>query len=241
MRFALLVVVTAFLPPWSALAQVPSLVESSSLQASERSWRRVLRNQSPSSLVAYMVGCLPKRGMTSMHDAITDGGPYVAPGKSIEDDVNDPSVCDVGVRAAIFSDGHSEGDPQFVEELFASRRGAYQALRDTIKLLTSVYTQHVAIADILNKLDQEHQSNLQSGSAESGGYNLVLFDISNFLREPSVAWRFPPEYQGQKQQLPTIEDVMAANGLSHDEARVMILNKRLEAWKALLGNNLQPR
>jgi hypothetical protein len=34
---------------------------------------------------------------------------------------------------------------------------------------------------------------------------------------------------------------MNANGLSRDEARVMILNKRLEAWKSLLGKNLQPR
>jgi hypothetical protein len=241
MRYALFVVMTAFLLPWSGLAQVPSIVESSTLQAGPHSWRRVLRNQSPSSLVAYMVGCLPKRGMTSMHDAATDGGAYVDPGKSTEDQVNEPSVCDVGVRAAIFSDGHAEGDAEFVEELFAYRRGAYQALGDTIKLLASVYTQHVPIADIIDKLAAEQQATLKKMERESGGYNLVLFQVSNMLTDPRVAWRLPPEYQGQKQQLPSIEDVMSTNSLSRDEARVFLLNRRLEAWKSLLQNNLQPR
>ncbi len=241
MRSALFVVVIAFLLPWSGFAQVPSIVESSSLQADAHSWRRVLRNQGTSSMVAYTVGCNPKSGLTIISDALIDGGSYVDPGKSIEAQVNDPSTCEAGVHAAIFSDGHAEGEPEFVNELFAWRRGAYQALGDTIKLLASVYMRHVAIADIIDKLKAERKATFQKMTQESGGYNTVLIHISDVLSKPDVAWRFPPEYQGQKQQLPSIEEVMNANGLSRDEARVMLLNKRLEAWKSLLGKNLQPR
>jgi hypothetical protein len=39
---------------------------------------------------------------------------------------------------------------------------------------------------------------------------------------------------------PSIEGVMNANGVSLDEARVIILNKGLKAWKSLLESNLQP-
>jgi len=179
--------------------------------------------------------------MSIVSDALIDGGPYVDSGKSLEAQVNDPSICEVGVHAAIFSDGHSEGDPKIVQELFAHRRGAYQALGDTTKLLASVYTEHVPIANIVERLDAEQRSNLQKMTTDSTGDNMVLFQISNFLRDPSVVWHLPPEYQGQKQQMPSVEDVMSANGVSRDEARVLLLNKRLEAWRTLLQNNLQPR
>jgi hypothetical protein len=240
MRPALFVAVTAFLLPWSGSAQVPSIFESGSLQAGGHSWRKVLRNQSPSALVAYMVGCNPEGGMTSTHDALIDGGAFVGSGKSIEVQVNAPSTCDASVHAAIFSDDHAEGDPNLVQKLFAYRRGAYQSLGDTIKLLASVYTQHVPIANILEKLDTQRRSNLQKMTAESGGCNMVLFQISNALSKPHVVWRVPPEYQGQKLELPSIEDVMAGDGVSQDEARVILLNKRLEAWKSLLEHHLEP-
>jgi hypothetical protein len=240
-RFPPLVVLIVFLLPWSSVAQVPSIVESSTLQASAHSWKRVLRNQSPSSLVAYMADCNPKLDLTTIQDALLNGGPYIGTGQTTEASVGNPSICETGIRAAIFSDGHAEGDREFVAELFAERRGAYQALGDTIKLLASVYTQHVPAAEITDKLEAERKANLRKGTHESGGYNFVLIDISNFLKDPGVVWRFPPEYQGQRQQLPSIEDVMNTNGLSHDEARVFLLNKRLEAWKSLLQNNLQPR
>jgi hypothetical protein len=179
--------------------------------------------------------------MSIVSDAFIDGGPYVDSGKSLEAQVNDPSICEVGVHAAIFSDGHSEGDAKIVQELFAHRRGAYQALGNTTKLLASVYTEHVPVANIVESLEAEQRSNLKKMTADSAGDNMVLFQISNFLRDPSVVWHLPPEYQGQKQQLPSVEDVMSANGVSRDEARVLLLNKRLEAWRTLLQNNLQPR
>jgi hypothetical protein len=239
MRSALFVVVTVFLLALGSSAQVASVVESSSLEARPHFWRRVLRNQSTSSLVAYTVGCNPKRGTTILQDALMNGGSYVIPGRSVEADVNDPSICDVGVRAAIFSDGHVEGDPEFVGELFAQRSGAYKALEETTELLTPVYAQHAPLADVIERL--KRKSNGGKTPGENGGYSFVLLQISQILTRPQVVFGLPPDYQEQKQPQPSIEDVMNAKGVSRDEARVIILNKRLEAWKSLLENNLQPR
>ena len=239
MRCSHLVPIGAFLMSWSSFAQVASIVESSTLQASPHSWRKILRNQSSSSMVAYIMDCNPRRS-GSRQDALLGLGQSIAPAATAEAEAANPSICEAGVRAAIFSDGHVEGDPELVEELFAWRRGAYQALGDTRKLLTSVYTQHVPIADIIEKLEAEREATLLKMTHESGGYNSVLIRVSQILAHPRITYGLPPDDPGQQQQQPAIEDVMSANGLSRDEARVMILNKRLGAWKSLLENHLQP-
>lgn len=97
------------------------------------------------------------------------------------------------------------------------------------------------IADIIDKLEAEQKATFQKMTHESGGYNEILIQLSEVLSKPNIVWRSPPEYQGQKQQQPSIEDVMNAKGVSRDEARALILNQRLKAWKSLLENNLQPR
>jgi len=200
----------------------------------------MLRNQSPSSLMAYTVGCDPKSGL-SLRDALLSVGRYVGPGESVEAEVGNLSTCEANVRAAIFSDGHAEGDPEFVEEIFAHRRGAYRALGDTIKLLASVSAEHLSIADSIDRLNAQRKSNGRKTPEEGVGYNSVLIRVSQILAQPRVECDFPPDNLGQKQKLPSIEDVMNEKGVSRDEARVILLNKRLEAWKSLLQNNLQPR
>lgn len=240
MRSVVFIVMTAFLLPWSSFAQIPSIVEGSALRTGPHSWKRVLRNQSPSALAAYTVGCNPKTGL-SLRDALLNVGRYIGPGDSIEADVGNPSTCEASVRAAIFSDGHAEGDPELVEEIFAHRRGAYRALGDAIKLLASVYIQHVPIADVIDRLTAERKFNGRKTPEEGVGYNSVLIDVSAALAHPIVKYGFPPENLGQKQQWPSIEDVMTEKGVSRDEARVILLSGRLEAWKAILEDNLQPR
>lgn len=59
MKPALFFAVTMLLLPWSAFAQVPSIVEGSDQEAGARSWRRVLRNQGKSSLAATWWAATP--------------------------------------------------------------------------------------------------------------------------------------------------------------------------------------
>jgi hypothetical protein len=115
MRFALFIVVTAALLASHSLAQVRSIEDGPTLETRPHAWRRVLQNQSTSSLVAYIVGCNPEYLTTVLQDTVLLGGRPIGPGESIDVGVNDPSLCDSRLRAAIFSDGHAEGDPEFVE------------------------------------------------------------------------------------------------------------------------------
>jgi hypothetical protein len=238
MRFTLSVVVTALVLTWSSFAQVPSIREGSTFQAGPYSWKRMLQNQSTSSVVAYTVGCKSRHNLTVLYDALLNGGPYLGPGKSIETKVNEPSSCDVGVRAAIFSDGHAEGDPEFVGELFARRRGAHQALGETIQLLASVYSQHMPIADITDMI--KRKSNGGKTPQENDGYSFALLRVKQILTQPGVAHGLPRDDHDEKLPLPAIEDVMKETGVTREEADIIILNKRLETWKSLLQNHLEP-
>ena len=44
------------------------------------------------------------------------------------------------MNAAVFSDGHVEGDPKAVGDIYSARRGAYKALEESIELLNSIGT-----------------------------------------------------------------------------------------------------
>jgi len=238
MKSALFLMAAAFLLSCRSFAQVPSIAEGSTFQASPHSWKRMLQNQSTSSLVAYTVGCKPQHDLTVLHDALLDGGPYLGPGRSIETEVSEPSSCDAGVRAAIFSDGHVEGDPEFIGELFARRRGAYQALGETIQLLASVYTQNWPLAEVAGIL--KRKSNGGKTPQENEGYSFALLRVNQVLTQPLVRHGLPRDNRDEKMQLPAIEVVMKENGITHEEAGIFLLNKRLEAWRSLLENHLQP-
>jgi hypothetical protein len=244
MRSALFVAVIAFLLPRSSSAEVPSIVEGSAFEVQQpEHWHRVFKNQSASSLVAFRGACHgPKGGQIVLHDALLNAGDYyVHPGQSIELTVADPSECNGSVEAAIFSDGHIEGDPDVVDrDLFSPRRGAYKALEYSIQQLASVYTQHMPIEHVIDTLEAKRQSSVQGKTEAAGGYTFILGIVLNALRKPRTTYHLPPDNFGPKRPQPSIEDVMSTNGLSRDEARVMAFTKRLGEWKSLLEGNLQP-
>jgi hypothetical protein len=235
MKSALFVVVIAFLFCCISFAQVPSIAEGSTLQSGPHTWKRMLQNQSTSPLVAYTVGCKPSHDLTIQRDALLDGRPYLGPGRSVEVEVNEPSSCNVGVRAAIFYDGHAEGDPEFVGELFARRRGAYQASGQIIRMLALVYTSHVPLEEVSDRI--KLMGNGGKTQQESEGYSLAVLFVKRALTYAGGIPRTPSE---EKLHLPAVEDVMRENGFSREEADAFLLSKRLEAWKALLENHMGP-
>jgi hypothetical protein len=244
MRSALFVAVIAFLLPRSSSAEVPSIVEGSAFEVQQpEHWHRVFKNQSASSLVAFRGACHgPKGGQIVLHDALLHTGNHkIHPGESIEVVVADPSSCDGSVEAAIFSDGHIEGDPDVVDrDLFSPRRGAYKALEYSIQQLASVYTQHMPIEHVIDALEAKRQSSLQERTELGGGYTFILIEVLRTLRQPQVSIYVPSDDFGPKRPSHSIEDVMNSNGLSRDEARVLVFTKRLGEWKSLLEGNLQP-
>jgi hypothetical protein len=144
----------------------------------------------------------------------------------------------IRLRAAIFSDGHAEGDSEFVEKLYAHRRRACQALAETIQLLTNVYTDYIPIAHITDLVSRK--SNGGKTPDEGVGYGFVIFAMKRMLPHPPPTLRILSEALGQKPQLPAIEDVMQENGVTREEAGIFLFNKQLEAWKSLLETDMEP-
>lgn len=245
MRPVLVALFATFAIPWNSVAQVPSITEGNTFEAGKSQWHRVIKNQSASSLVAYWAPFqCPKRGPVAVADALLYTGNHdIHPGQSLEIVAGDPSRCSGTVSASIFSDGHAEGDPQALDELYSRRRDAYKALGESIQLLDAIQNEHAPMQRVIETISARHQASLRDGAKGGPGYEYVYSFVLNTLTDPR--WDYPrlPSDNGRtdkQQKLSAIEDVMNANGLSHDEARIMVFTKRLKEWKSLLEGNLQP-
>ena len=244
MKFAMSVLWVAYVLSWSSLAQVPSIVEGTPFEARPGQWQKVIRNQSPSSLVAFFVApphcsyANPGPGVT--YDALVySGNLEIRSGESTEIQTGDPSKCPGSVSAAIFSDGHVEGDPKALDYLYSGRRGAYKALGESIELLNSIRDQHETTQHVIDTMDTKRQANLQQRTETGLGYNLVCHVILTTMRDAHERPRLPSDTGPENPA--AIKDVMNSTGLSHEEARAVAFSTRLERWKSLLEKNLQPR
>ena len=172
-NFALLAAVAV---SGNGLAQVPSIVEGAPFEARQGQWKKVISNQSPSSLVAFFVTpphcsyANPGPGVT--YDALVYSGNREIPsGESTEIQAGDPSKCPGSVNAAIFSDEHVEGDPKALDRLYSARQGAYKALNESIELLNSIRDQPETTQHAIDALDSKRQARLQQRTETALGYN----------------------------------------------------------------------
>lgn len=241
MRLVLLVLLAACGLPQKSFAQVPSIVEGTTLQVRPGQWHQVIRNQSQSELVAYWAPFhCPKAGPVAVADALLNNGNHeIPPGESTEIHAGDPSRCSGGVTAAVFSDGHAEGDPQALDAIYSTRRGAYKALGECIEVLNAIQNEREPLQQALDTLKTRYQASLRDRSKGAPGYAEIYSYVVKILSDPRWGHaQLPPD---KRKKAPAVEEVMAATGLARDEASAVVLAKRLEEWKALLGDNLQPR
>lgn len=242
MRFAPLGLLVALALSWNSFAQVPSLKEGETFEGRPPgTWERVLDNHGASALVAYYEAfSCPKDGTVVKYDALVySGNRDISPGESVVIEADDPSRCSGAVNAAIFSDGHAEGDPRFLDALYSTRRGAYKALGESIQLLNSIQSEHKSIPHIVDTLMARKQASSIEKTWTAHGYIFALSTVLRMLTDTRTGHHsLPSDNDGQKP--PAVESVMNATGLSRDEARAIVISKRLEEWKALLENSLQP-
>jgi hypothetical protein len=241
-RSTLLVVVAALALPWNSFAQVPSLEEGANMEERPGLWRRVLENRSTSYLVAYYASFhCPKGGPVDMYDALLYSGERrIAPGESALMNAGDPSRCSGNVNAAVFSDGHTEGDPKALDQLYATRQGAFKALGEAIQLLNSIQSEHESVQNVVDALTTRSKASLSEKTMAASGRSFILSTVVEMLTETRKShYRMPSDDAAHKE--PTVEDVMNATGLSRDEARAIVVSKRLEGWKSVLEGNLEPR
>jgi hypothetical protein len=239
-RSTLLMVLAVLALPWNSFAQVPSLEEGANMEERPGLWRRVLENRSTSYLVAYYASFhCPKGGPVDMYDALLYSGYHrIAPGESALMNAGDPSRCSGNVNAAIFSDGHTEGDPKALDQLYAKRQGAFKALGEAIRLLNSIQSEHESLQNVVDALTTRSKASLREKTMTAIGSNLVLSIVLKMLTDTRSRTLLPSDDAAHKE--PTVEEVMNATGLSREEARAIVVSKRLEGWKSLLENSLQP-
>jgi hypothetical protein len=243
MKSALLVFVAASVLSLRSLAQVPSIKEGVAFQLrpSLNVWREVIQNQGSSALVAFHVSFhCPKDGPLVRYDALFHYGhnSNIPPGGSVEIDAGDPSKCSGTVDAAIFLDGHNEGEAQSLNELYAMRRGAYTALGDSIQLLNAIANKTESPQHVIDTLETRSQENRREMTANAAGYAFICLIVTRTLNNPRLSVHVPSDDTAQR--LPGIDEVMNLQNISANQAQAVVLSKKLQQWHSALEVNLEP-
>jgi hypothetical protein len=239
MKIKMLITLALSIVSLDNMAQVPSVKEGLAFQpkTSANRWFEVIQNQGSSSIEAlYAHFECPKIGPLTRYDALFNysSEKNIVPSASIEIEAGDPSKCTGGVKAAIFSDGHVEGDAEALKALYDRRQGAYAALGDLIPLLTAIATEQDTTLHVMDKLNSRLEETRKTFTPKATGYATVCV----ILREVWVSGlRVPSDSTSHK--APEIEALMNEKGISRDQARAIILTRKFGEWRSALEGHLE--
>jgi hypothetical protein len=246
----------AMLLPLSAVAQIPDLKESGAVQVKAgvdkagsptTAWRDVIENRSQSSIEAveavfYCPGTEKFKlgGWTISWDYLLNFGidKEVPPGGSFELDSVDPSECPGQVDAVIFSDGHVEGDPEVLDDLYIQRRGVYEMLGEIIPHVDAIAKQKETPQSVIDFMDgrvKANSFNLDLDKTERMGMYLPI-GLAKGVLKSQTPWGGPTVFKADSQPLnpsPTPDE-----NLSHQQLMAIDFSRQLVRWRALLANNL---
>jgi hypothetical protein len=242
----------------SVQAQITSVKESSATQSGSlgNTWQEAIENHGSSSIVALRTAfrCLLKSKrkqkfalqgiVVNVRDAL--GESYsrsvrpIPPGGAVDLSAQDPSQCSGGVDAVIFSDGHSEGDPDSVSALYQRRRGIYSGLTEALQLLDTI-ANHGAnpkdVADIASRRSDSVGRDQTVDIEERMGQRQLYTRLESLLRS-QMDMGVPSDSTPYRQ--PSIEEVAKANGIPREQAHAIVISKKFQEWKADLEGNLEP-
>jgi hypothetical protein len=242
------------LVPACAAAQVPSIHESGAFDSGKRAgtlsgspvivWTDTIENRGSSSLVAFHAtyDC-PQSKTLYDYDYLFRYGLdlSIPPGDSVEIIAADPDQCPGGVDAAIFSDGHTEGDAQEVSPIYARRRGTYKALGESIKLLSAIAAQEKTPQQVIDIFASEcHRiARDQTSDGDERTAMIALYSVLKVaLRDPVATLRAPSDKTARQ---PSLAEVVKANNFSREQAQATMIIKKLNEWRADLEDNLYPK
>jgi hypothetical protein len=250
MKKALLFLLTLSLQPVFVRAQITSLKVS--IQPTEHGWQEVVENQGSSSIVAlrttFQQRVEAKDGASHtavvvVYDSITNYGtvPQIPPSGIGRHFAQDPSQWSGGVDAAIFSDGHSEGDPAGVSDIYERRRGVYMGLITVLPLLDTIANQGAnaaTVADTIHRLHQLLPNDRAITSGQRKGLEQIYAGAESLLRSQRdiVGLYDPSKYPPQ----PSINQVAKVNGIPREQAHAIVVMKKYQGLKEFLEANLEP-
>jgi hypothetical protein len=169
------------------------------------------------------------------------GDPPIAPGRFLGNTLpTTAGDCDGGVEAVVFADGHSDGDPEAVQDIYRRRVGVSEGIAFSLPLIEQVSLAGAKPADIAKTLrDKSKTDSLDTSksSAEKEGERYVLAWVAWLLEKQHDFWVPSDVLPGNQ---PGIEEIMQARGITREQAHGMVLKRELEEWNADLQGNLDP-
>lgn len=211
-------------------------------------WKVRIENLDPNGLVAFthVTKCPAddthrRSEMAYRFDPLFNYGsdktiePGAFHGFSISPQVSD---CPGGIVAAIFSDGHSVGDPEAIKDIYRRRLGAQTAIAYALPFLEKMSSGELLPVDVQKQL-REHTGKVSLDEskliAERQGETYVyglLISCLNVQR----AWKVPSDSAAKKQ--PGIEEVMKVRNLPLPQALGVVLHRKLAEWNDDLQGNI---
>jgi hypothetical protein len=165
--------------------------------------------------------------------------PSVAPGAFFGLPLpNSAADCDGGLDAVIFANGHSNGAPEAVQDIYRRRKGVATGLAFAMPLVEQVSLAKLNPVDVAKTLrDKSKTQSLDANksSAERMGEMNVL-TLTAVLLERQHDWLIPSD--GTPRRQPGIEETMRLRGVTHEQAHGIVLMGKLEEWNADLQDNL---
>jgi hypothetical protein len=233
--------------PSGAIGQVQSLSGNPPFQLNRPGrvqWHRVVKNNGTSALTAMeeAIQCSQTGQATSTtNKAIVD--PFVnygndstiPPGGSVEVAAGDPSQCNETIDAAIFADGHSEGTPEIVHNIYERRQGIYDSLPRVIEHLNNIIQGKETSQEViqsLHELDKETARDTSKDLSRRLGSGFFLISVISSLNTLNG-------------QASLNEQNSSANSDSSDQLKVqsklILIRDQMERWHTDLKANLDPQ
>jgi hypothetical protein len=243
MRKSLLFLLTLSFLPVAVPGQITSL--NLTIQPDGHGgWREMIENHSSSSTVAMRTTFRRRTGNTAIvvaWDSVTnyDTTPRIPPGGVGYLFAQDPSKFSGGVDTVIFSDGHSEGDPQGINQIYERRRGDYKAIAQVLPLLDKIVSQEASpteVADTIHRFAIPNDATISQGERE--GLQQVYTGVENLLRrQGDITGLYDPTKYPPDQR---IEEVAKDKGIPREQAHAIVIRQKYRRLEAFLADNLEP-
>jgi hypothetical protein len=247
-------VAASWMPLGNGYSQAPSIREhppSNLLSVDARTpahpgmWKEVIENRGSSSLIAFHAtfDCGRSGHLFYSHDPLFFYGrdKIILPEGSFEIDAADPSHCPGGIDAAIFSDGHTEGDPVEVDAIFQRRRGIYEAIGSALTLLEDMAANKRTALQVqasFSDLETSAQKDHTLDGPERIGMSIFFERLRLTLKTNQGVLITPSDLTVGRQ--PPYEKVAATQNITMEQAQATVIAKKLQEWRGDLEGSLSP-
>ena len=216
----------------------------------QKHWQEVIENHGSSAIIAFNAPFrCPRPGggwvePHSLHDSLAYYGSDspIPPGGSRQIDAADPKWCAGGVYALVFANGHTEGNPQQVKNIFDQRLGIYKEIDEMIKMLQNVETGKKSpqwtIRALMDRATMISNGGLGGNSFERGGRS-GADAIAKIALQSEHGMHTPSDDTIETRQ-PSVEKVMETDHLSRTQANALVVIRKFEEWKAALAGHTEP-